>query len=55
MQLLYLLTDAFINTFGITQPVPAARRRASFFILALLILLLLGVATAGIVIYKSLH
>ena len=43
MALLYFLADMFINTFGITQPTPKARRQAAFFILALLILTVAGV------------
>lgn len=51
MALLYLLADAFINTFGITRPTDAARRQAAFFILTLLVLLVAGVAGVGYLVY----
>lgn len=55
MQILYLLADTFINTFGITRPDEATRRRAAFFILGLLILLVIAVAAAGFLIYRAMH
>jgi len=55
MRLLEALASMFINTFGITQPTDAGRRRAAWFILALLILTLGVVATAGYVLYRSIH
>lgn len=51
MRLLDTLASAFINTFGITQPSEAARRRASWFIAGMLLLVLLGVCTAGVLLY----
>jgi ABC-type amino acid transport system permease subunit len=36
MNLLLLISNAFINTMGITQPSPQAAKRAAWFILALL-------------------
>lgn len=43
---LRLLVDAFVNTFGITQPAPEAEARAGRYIALMLaaVLLLLGVA-----------
>lgn len=55
MGLLDSLAMAFINTFGITQPTEAARRRASWFILAMLVLTLLVVAVGGYVLYVNLR
>ena len=51
MRLLYLLADAFINTFGITRPTERIRRLSAFFILALLVLTLVVVAVAGLIIH----
>jgi hypothetical protein len=36
MNLLLLISNAFINTMGITQPSPRAAKRAAWFIVALL-------------------
>jgi ABC-type amino acid transport system permease subunit len=36
MNLLLLISNAFINTMGITQPSPQAAKRAAWFIVALL-------------------
>jgi len=55
MRLLEALASMFINTFGITQPTDQGRRRAAWFILCLLILTLVVVATAGYVLYRSMH
>ena len=55
MGLLDTLAMAFINTFGITQPTDATRRRASWFILGMLILTLLVVAVGGYVLYMNLR
>ena len=52
MRLLEALAAAFINTFGITQPTEAARRRAAWFILALLVLTVLLVAAVGYAFYS---
>jgi hypothetical protein len=38
MRLLDLLVAFFVQTFSITEPTPAARRRVGWFILALLLL-----------------
>ena len=51
MSLLYFLADAFINTFGITQPNEKTRRQAALFIGALLLLLAATVAVAGFVLH----
>lgn len=51
MKLLYFLADMFINTFGITQPDAAGRKRAAFFILALMILLVIGVSVIGFLLH----
>jgi ABC-type amino acid transport system permease subunit len=44
MNLLLLISNAFINTMGITQPSPQAAKRAAWFILALLsgVVILIG-------------
>jgi hypothetical protein len=55
MNILERLADVFVNTFGITQPSPETRRKASWFILALLIGTLAVVALAGTLIYRLLH
>jgi ABC-type amino acid transport system permease subunit len=36
MNLLLIISNAFINTMGITQPSPQAAKRAAWFIVALL-------------------
>lgn len=51
MSLLYFLADAFINTFGITQPTEKTRKQAAIFIGVLLFLVLAGVAAAGLVVH----
>ena len=51
MALLYFLADAFINTFGITQPTEKTRRQAAFFILGLMVLLLATVTAVGYLLY----
>ncbi len=51
MSLLYFLADAFINTFGITQPSKKTRKQAALFIGALLLLLLFGVAATGLALH----
>ena len=55
VQLLEALAAAFINTFGITQPTEAARRRAAWFILGLLILMMLIVIGVGYAFYAAMH
>ena len=55
VQLLEALAAAFINTFGITQPTEATRRRAAWFILGLLILMTAAVCTIGYLFYAAMH
>ena len=55
MSLLYFLADAFINTFGITQPNQQSRRRAAIFIGALLMLLIATVAVVGYLLHGILE
>jgi hypothetical protein len=50
MRLLEALAEAFINTFGITQPTDKTRRQAAWFILGLLTLVLCGLIAAGFLI-----
>jgi hypothetical protein len=45
MRLLLLISNAFINTMGITQPSPEAAKRAAWFIVAMLTVVLATVAT----------
>ncbi len=51
MRVLEALANLFINTFGITQPTDATRRRAAWFILGLLVVALVVVSFVGLVIY----
>ncbi|MBS1821806.1 MAG: hypothetical protein JST61_07510 [Acidobacteria bacterium] len=52
MKPLLFLANAFINTFGITQPSTEARDRAAKFIATLMgLVLLLVAAIAGVAIY----
>ena len=55
MHLLEALAAAFINTFGITQPTVAARRRAAWFILGLLVLMTVVVLGVGYAFYAAMH
>jgi hypothetical protein len=55
MRFLEALAAAFINTFGITQPTAAGRRRAAWFILGLLAVLLAAVCVAGVLIFHMLR
>ena len=55
MRILEALASIFINTFGITQPSPAARRQAAFFILGLLLAALLVVVVVAAVLYQAIH
>lgn len=50
MRPLLFLADAFINTFGITQPTPKARVRMAWFIFAMLVSVICLVVTAAAVI-----
>ncbi len=52
MRVLYFLADAFINTFGITQPNEATRRQAAIFILILILLALAGAIAAFFLIHS---
>jgi hypothetical protein len=49
MKFLLLISNAFINTMGITQPSPKAANRAAWFIVTMLTLVLAAVATIAIV------
>ncbi len=55
MALLYFLADAFIKTFGITQPSEKARTQAAFFILGLILAGLAVVAAAGLAIHLAMR
>ncbi|WP_162536567.1 hypothetical protein [Granulicella sp. WH15] len=55
MALLYFLADAFINTFGITQPTEKARKQAAFFILGLILIALGAMATVAYVFHLMAH
>ncbi len=55
MRLLEAFAAGFINTFGITQPTEAERRRAAWFILAVLVLTLFVVAAVGYAFSLALH
>jgi hypothetical protein len=56
MRPLLLLSNAFINTFGITQPSPKDERRTAWFIAIMLLLVLAAVATvAAIVLHLAFH
>jgi hypothetical protein len=47
MKLLLLISNAFINTMGITQPSPEAANRAAWFIVIMLGTVLAAVATVA--------
>jgi hypothetical protein len=55
MRMIDFLANAFINTFGITQPDEKTRRRASAFILALMGVALLLVFLAAFGLYQLVH
>jgi hypothetical protein len=55
MRLIEALADAFIATFGITQPDERTRKHASWFILGLIIATLLAVAAVGFTLYHFMH
>lgn len=55
MRLLEAFATAFINTFGITQPTDAQRRRAAYFIAVLLTLTIVAVAVVGYGFYVSMR
>jgi hypothetical protein len=48
MKLLLFLSNAFINTMGITQPSPKAANRAAWFIALMLAGVLIGVAAVAV-------
>jgi ABC-type amino acid transport system permease subunit len=45
MNLLLLISNAFINTMGITQPSPQTAKRAAWFIVALLFAVVVAIGT----------
>lgn len=49
MKPLLFLADAFINTFGITQPTPEARDRAAKVIAGLIGIAILGMVMVGVI------
>jgi hypothetical protein len=49
MKFLLFISNAFINTMGITQPSPQAANRAAWFIVTLLAAVLAVVATIAVV------
>ena len=53
MRPLLFLANAFINTFGITQPGPRGAERAARFIAALLVGVLLLVAAVAVVLHLA--
>lgn len=55
MRLLEAFAAAFINTFGITQPTDAQRRRAAWFILGMVLLTICVVAGVGYAFYAAMH
>lgn len=55
MRILDAFANAFINTFGITQPTEALRRRASWFILIIMVLTLGIVFAVGYAFYATMH
>lgn len=53
--LLEAFAAAFINTFGITQPTDAQRRRAAWFILLMMVATIGVVAVIGYAFYAAMH
>jgi len=49
MKFLLFLSNAFINTMGITQPSPKAANRAAWFIAIMLAGVLVGVAAVAVI------
>ena len=49
MKFILLISNAFINTMGITQPSPQAANRAAWFIIIMLSAVIAAVATIAIV------
>jgi len=52
MGLLEALANAFVRTFGITQPSDAMRRRAAWFILGMLAFVLAILCAVGAVLFR---
>ncbi|WP_158944969.1 hypothetical protein [Granulicella sp. S190] len=48
MKLLLFISNAFINTMGITQPSPKAANRAAWFIFTMLCAVLIAVTTIAL-------
>ena len=55
MKPLLFLSNAFINTFGITQPSPKAANRVAWFIAVLLLAVLITVVTVGFFVIRTLY
>jgi len=55
MKRLLFLSNAFINTFGITQPSPKAANRVAWFIAVLLLAVLITVVTVGFFVIHTLY
>lgn len=55
VHLLEALASFFINTFGITQPTDALRRRAAWFIFGLIVLMVVIVTLVGYAFYAAMH
>ena len=55
MKPLLFLSNAFINTFGITQPSPKAANRAAWFIAILLLAVIVTVVTVGVFVVHFLY
>ena len=55
MKPLLFLANAFINTFGITQPSERAANRAAWFIAILLAIVLITVAIVGVMVFHGIY
>lgn len=55
MRMLEAFADAFINTFGITQPSDTQRRRAAWFILGMMLLTIGLVTGVGYIFYAAMR
>ncbi len=53
--MLEAFADAFINTFGITQPSDTQRRRAAWFILGMMLLTIGLVTGVGYIFYAAMR
>jgi hypothetical protein len=49
MNLILLISNAFINTMGITQPSPKGAKRAAWFIVSMLAIVLAVIVTVAVV------